>query len=112
MPENVIENQLSYEDFKKEWLKEILENDPSTVELGHRFARKILGDWLDFNAETEDTLIIQHVNSYQPYSTILTSSNSFIGSYVIPFTDVAINSINADIYYGDGSQWIKIKSAT
>jgi hypothetical protein len=54
MSENVIENQLSYEDFKKEWLKEILENDPSTVELGHRFARKILGDWLDFNAETED----------------------------------------------------------
>ena len=54
MSENIIENHLSYEDFKSEWLKDILENNPSTVELGHRFARKILGDWLDFNAETED----------------------------------------------------------
>jgi len=29
---------LSYNDFKTEWLKEIIENDPSTVELGHRFS--------------------------------------------------------------------------
>lgn len=45
---------LTYEDFKTEWLKEIIGNSPSTVELGHRFSRKILGDWLDFNSETED----------------------------------------------------------
>ena len=50
MPDTILE----YEDFKIEWLKDIIENNPSTVELGHRFSRKILGDWLDFNSETED----------------------------------------------------------
>lgn len=50
------ENQLSYEDFKNEWLQEVIEDTPSNVELGRRFARKILGDWLDFNAETEDII--------------------------------------------------------
>jgi hypothetical protein len=49
--------QVSYEEFKEEWLKEILEGNPSTVELGHRFSRKILGNWLDFNSETEDIVI-------------------------------------------------------
>ncbi len=47
---------LKYDDFKKEWLNSITEGNPSTVELGHRFARKLLGDWLDFNAETEDVV--------------------------------------------------------
>lgn len=47
---------LKYDDFKQEWLNSVIEGNPSTVELGHRFARKILGDWLDFNAETEDVI--------------------------------------------------------
>jgi N-acetylneuraminic acid mutarotase len=67
---------------------------------------------LNISLYNSDTLIMQHVNSYQPYSTILTSSNTYIGGFKYPFTDVAINGINADIYYGDGSQWIKIKSKT
>lgn len=45
-----------YDDFKVEWLKSITEGNPSTTELGHRFSRKILGDWLDFNSETEDII--------------------------------------------------------
>jgi hypothetical protein len=59
-----------------------------------------------------DTLIMQHLSTTNTYNTILTTSNSFIGGFKYYFTDVAINSINADIYYGDGTQWIKIKSAT
>jgi hypothetical protein len=59
-----------------------------------------------------DTLIMQHLSTTNTYNTILTNSNSFIGGFKYYFTDVAINSINADIYYGDGDQWIKIKSAT
>lgn len=47
-------SKIAYLEFKEEWLKEVLEGAPSTVELGHRFARKLLGDWLDFNSETED----------------------------------------------------------
>jgi N-acetylneuraminic acid mutarotase len=71
-----------------------------------------LSGGINISLYNSDTLVLQNVNSVQPYSTILTTSNTFIGSYKIQFTDVAINSINADIYYGDGSQWIKIKSAT
>lgn len=49
-------SELNYEDFKTEWLSEIITGNPSTTELGHRFSRKILGDWLDFNSETEDVI--------------------------------------------------------
>jgi len=49
-------SELAYEDFKTEWLREIISGNPSTTELGHRFSRKILGDWLDFNSETEDII--------------------------------------------------------
>lgn len=48
--------EIAYEDFKTEWLREIISGNPSTTELGHRFSRKILGDWLDFNSETEDII--------------------------------------------------------
>jgi len=47
---------LTYEEFKTEWLTEVIAGKPSTVELGNRFSRKILGNWLDFNAETEDII--------------------------------------------------------
>jgi hypothetical protein len=48
--------EITYEDFKTEWLSDIVAGNPSTTELGHRFSRKILGDWLDFNSETEDVI--------------------------------------------------------
>lgn len=48
--------EIAYDDFKTEWLREIISGNPSTTELGHRFSRKILGDWLDFNSETEDII--------------------------------------------------------
>jgi hypothetical protein len=47
-------SEITYAEFKEEWLKPILEGNPTTIDLGHRFSRKILGDWLDFNSETED----------------------------------------------------------
>lgn len=40
----------TFEEFKKEWLSEITEGNPSSVELGNRFARKLIMQWLD----TED----------------------------------------------------------
>ena len=40
----------TFEEFKKEWLSEITEGNPSSVELGNRFARKLITQWLD----TED----------------------------------------------------------
>ena len=48
--------EIAYYDFKTEWLRDIISGNPSSTELGHRFSRKILGDWLDFNSETEDII--------------------------------------------------------
>jgi hypothetical protein len=52
-----MEPTIDYQDFKDQWLTEIIEGTPSSVEKGHRFARKLLGDWLDFNSEAEDIIL-------------------------------------------------------
>ncbi|MFN8305107.1 MAG: AIPR family protein [Saprospiraceae bacterium] len=49
-----MQENITYESFKQEWLEEVLAGEPSTVELGNRFARKIMSDWLDFDAESDD----------------------------------------------------------
>lgn len=59
-----------------------------------------------------NTIVIQNTNSYQPYKTKLLESSSFVGGYSQCFSDVIINDINADIYYGDETQWIKIRSVS
>lgn len=38
---------MSFEEFKAEWLQEIIAGNPSTVELGNRFSRKLITQWLD-----------------------------------------------------------------
>ncbi|MBD0297703.1 MAG: abortive phage resistance protein, partial [Flavisolibacter sp.] len=47
---------LSFADFKIEWLKEITQGEPSTVDLGNRFSRKLVMQWLDFNDDTDDII--------------------------------------------------------
>jgi len=42
---------LTFESFEDEWLKDILANEPSTIEKGRRFSRKLISQWLDFNDE-------------------------------------------------------------
>ena len=71
-------------------------------------------DVANISLYNSDTLIIQAmpVTLNQSYKTILLKGNSFIGSYLQYFSDVIINGVNADIYYGDGTKWIKIRSAT
>src|SRR5689334_20840920 len=44
----------TYESFKEAWLDEILHDDPSSVEKGRRFARKLLSQWLDFNEDNDE----------------------------------------------------------
>src|SRR4051812_35686464 len=41
----------SYPDFKTEWLTSITAGDPSTVELGRRFAVKLVEQWLDRDSD-------------------------------------------------------------
>ena len=38
---------IDFEAFRQEWLADITEGSPSTVELGRRFAVKIVTQWLD-----------------------------------------------------------------
>lgn len=57
-----------------------------------------------------DTIVLQRNNYANLYITELITSSQFIGGFFYPFSDVIINGVNADIYYGDGSQWIKIRS--
>jgi len=48
--------KITYENFKETWLEEIVANNPSTVDLGNRFCRKIMADWLDFDPESDDII--------------------------------------------------------
>ena len=50
----VTEQTISFEDFRAQWLEEIQSDSPSTVELGHRFAHKILVQWLDIESASDD----------------------------------------------------------
>lgn len=43
-----------FEEFREAWLEEIVAGAPSTVELGRRFARKLVLQWLDADENTDD----------------------------------------------------------
>jgi hypothetical protein len=47
---------LSFTDFRAEWLADITAGSPSTVELGNRFSRKLITQWLDVNEDSEDII--------------------------------------------------------
>lgn len=48
--------KVNFDDFKQEWLKDILSDNPSSVQKGRRFARKLIQQWLDFNDESDEIL--------------------------------------------------------
>jgi hypothetical protein len=47
---------LSFSDFRQEWLVDITAGNPSTVDLGNRFSRKLITQWLDINQDSEDII--------------------------------------------------------
>lgn len=46
-------NELSFEAFEKEWLSDIISGSPSTIELGRRFSKKLVSQWLDISEDIE-----------------------------------------------------------
>lgn len=46
----------NYETFKETWLGEILNDNPTSVQKGNRFARKLLAQWLDFNQDNDEII--------------------------------------------------------
>ncbi len=48
---------ISLEDFEAQWLEQIVAGEPSTTQLGHRFAEKILRDWHEIDAATSEIIL-------------------------------------------------------
>lgn len=44
----------SFQDFRNGWLEEVLADNPSTTEVGHRFARKLITQWLDIPEDSDN----------------------------------------------------------
>lgn len=49
-----MKDHISFESFREEWLADVCDDGPSTTELGHRFARKLLTQWLDINDDSDN----------------------------------------------------------
>lgn len=49
-----LNTETTFEAFREQWLADVVEGNPSTVELGHRFARKLVKDWLDSDDASDD----------------------------------------------------------
>ncbi len=47
---------VSLQDFEAQWLEDIEAGSPSTTKKGHRFAQKILRDWLELDADTAEII--------------------------------------------------------
>ena len=48
---------ISLEQFEAEWLEEVVADAPSTTQLGHRFAEKILRDWHEIDSSTAEIIL-------------------------------------------------------
>ena len=46
--------EMTFEDFKIDWLKDITEGNPNTIQLGNRFSQKLVMQWLDISDDTDD----------------------------------------------------------
>ena len=46
-------NELTFDAFETEWLIDVTAKNPSTLELGRRFSRKLVSQWLDFAEDIE-----------------------------------------------------------
>lgn len=46
-------NDLTFEAFEEEWLADIIAGNPNTIELGNRFSRKLVSQWLEFGEDIE-----------------------------------------------------------
>ena len=50
--------KLTFNEFKEGWLEDVVKDTPSTIELGRRFARKLVTQWQDVPENISENLII------------------------------------------------------
>lgn len=48
----------TYEQFKEQWLLDVVDGSPSTLDMGRRFGAKIIRAWLDVSDDDEDLIIL------------------------------------------------------
>jgi hypothetical protein len=48
---------ITFEEFEEQWLQEIQAGNPSTTQLGNRFAQKILRDWHEIDEATAEIIL-------------------------------------------------------
>lgn len=48
---------IEFSDFESQWLNEVVAGNPSTTELGHRFAEKMLRDWQEVDNATSEIIL-------------------------------------------------------
>jgi hypothetical protein len=48
---------ISFDGFEQQWLEEIRADEPSTTQLGNRFAQKILRDWHEIDDATAEIIL-------------------------------------------------------
>lgn len=48
---------ISLEQFEAQWLEEVVSGSPSTTQLGHRFAEKMLRDWHEIDSATAEIIL-------------------------------------------------------
>ena len=51
------QEQVTFEQFSEEWLREFTESNLSPLEKGKRFALKLVTEWLDINPDDEDLVL-------------------------------------------------------
>ncbi|MFM8332091.1 MAG: AIPR family protein [Candidatus Methylumidiphilus sp.] len=49
-------SHVTFEEFHDEWIKDVKQGEPSTVQLGNRFARKLITQWLDLEEQSDDII--------------------------------------------------------
>jgi hypothetical protein len=48
---------IAFAEFEQQWLEEVIAGNPSTTVLGHRFAEKLLRDWLEIESSTAEVIL-------------------------------------------------------
>lgn len=54
---SLIHNEVTFDEFREEWLQEFSEGEMSPFEKGLRFAYKLVTHWLDVNEDDEDLVV-------------------------------------------------------
>ena len=49
-------NAVSFDDFHQQWMEDVLDGNPSSIELGCRFAHKLFAQWRDLGEGSDDLM--------------------------------------------------------